>query len=91
MSAQPPRPSKEETARRGQELYEQAVLPHLGPERHGHFVAIDVESGDYEVSHDYLEACLQLRTRQPNAWIWGERVGFPFAGRTGYLPRNESA
>jgi hypothetical protein len=39
---------REEIARRGDEIYERDVCPHLGPDDEGKFVLIDVESGDQD-------------------------------------------
>ena len=40
-----PRYSKEEFARRGDEIYERDIRPYLGPDDEGKFVVIDTETG----------------------------------------------
>ncbi len=72
----------EEVARRGNELFEKRVKPHIDdPEAHARkFVAIDIETGDYEVSeseHHALEATRRLLERRPEAKgrLWFRRVG----------------
>ena len=52
MAVLEPRYTKEEFARRGQDLYERAVRPHVGSEDDGKFVAIDIETGTYEMDRD---------------------------------------
>jgi hypothetical protein len=47
-----PRYSKEEFARRGDEIYERDILPGVGPDDEGKLVVIDVESGAYEMDWD---------------------------------------
>ncbi len=48
MSVSPyPRYSKEEFARRGNEIYEREVQPHLNAQDAGKFVAIDIETGAF--------------------------------------------
>jgi hypothetical protein len=67
--------SKEEIARRGDEIYERDVQPRLKPEDNGQFVAIDIETGDYEVSAEALIASDRLRERVPQAQTWLVRIG----------------
>ena len=78
-----PRYSKEEFARRGDEIYEQEVLPRLTPEDEGKFVLIDIETGDYEVHRDELAASDRLFARRPEAQIWFRQIGSRYARRFG--------
>ena len=75
--------SKEEFARRGDALYEKEVRSKLKPEDEGKFVAIDIESGMYEIDEDELEACDRLNARIPAAQIWLVRVGSRYLHRFG--------
>src|SRR5438270_3101048 len=75
--------SKEEIARRGDALYESDVRPNLKPKDQGRFVAIDVETGAYELAASELAACDRLRARVPDAQIWLMRVGSPYLHRFG--------
>lgn len=70
-----PRYSKEEFARRGDEIYERAVRPHVGEDDLGKFVVIDIETDDFEVDADELAASDRLLARNPNAQVWLTRVG----------------
>jgi len=70
-----PRYSKDEFARRGDTIYENEVRPHLKPDDDGKFVAIDIETGAYEIAAEELAACHELRGRVPGAQIWLVRVG----------------
>ncbi len=45
MSPYQPRYSAEETARRGDEIYERGSRSHLGPDDEGKFVVIGAETG----------------------------------------------
>ncbi|PSQ80584.1 MAG: hypothetical protein BRD40_04290 [Bacteroidetes bacterium QS_1_65_9] len=71
--------SGEEFARRGNQLFEERVLPHIeDPEADARkFVAIDIATGDYEVSESELEVTRRLVKRRPEAKgrIWYRRVG----------------
>jgi hypothetical protein len=49
-------------------------------------VAIDIETGDFEVDQSEIVACDRLEARHPNAQIWIVRIGSRhvrrFGGRT---------
>ena len=75
--------SKEEFARRGDASYESEIRKHLKPDDQGKLVAIDIESGAYEVDEDELRAFDRLRARVPMAQIWVVRVGSRYVHRFG--------
>lgn len=81
------RHSKEEFARRGDEWYEQKIRAQVEPGRAGEIVAIDIESGDWEVDPGETAACLRLETRRFDAQIWIIRVGCRSVRRFGALRR----
>jgi hypothetical protein len=83
MSTTQPRYSKEEFALRGDSVYERQIGPQLETSHKGEFVAIDVETGAYEVDADELAASDRLLERVPNAQIWLRRVGSRYARRFG--------
>ena len=74
---------KEEFARRGDQVYETQVRPHLKAEDQGKFAAVDIESGAYEVDVDELVACDKLTARLPQAQIWMVKVGSRYMHRFG--------
>jgi hypothetical protein len=74
---------KEEIARRGDEMYERDISPHLKKEDEGKFILIDIMSGDYEVDDDEIAASDRLRARRPQAQPWLRRVGSRYAYRLG--------
>ena len=74
---------KEEFARRGDDVYENVIRPKLSPEDHGRFVAVDIDSQDFEVGDNELDICHRLRDRQPEAQIWMVRVGSRYVHRFG--------
>ena len=78
-----PRYSKEEFARRGDDIYERVLRPTLESGNEGRFVAIDIETGTYEVDADELAASDRLLARVPNAQIWLRRIGSRYAHRFG--------
>jgi hypothetical protein len=86
MSIRQPRYSKEEFARRGDDIYETQVRPRVEEGNHGKIVAIDIETGDFEVDKSEIAACDRLEARHPDAQIWIVRIGSRnvrrFGGRT---------
>jgi hypothetical protein len=86
MAVRQPRYSKEEFARRGDELYETQIRPQVEADNHGKIVAIDLETGAFEVDASEIAACDRLEAYQPDAQIWIVRIGSRhvrrFGGRT---------
>lgn len=83
MSSAKPQRTLDEVDALGQAIYDRVVKPALGPGDHGKFVAIDVESSDYEVDQDDYSAVSRLRSRRPAADIWLMRAGFRAAYQLG--------
>jgi hypothetical protein len=81
-----PRYSKEEFARRGEEIYQRDIRPHVEPQDTGKIVAIDIETGAYEVAADTVSASERLFQRLPDAQIWFVRVGHRAVHRIGLRP-----
>lgn len=72
-----------EFAKRGRELYERSVRGEVEPEHDGRFLALDVESGDYEVGDEALPTSARLRDRKPDAALYLMKIGRPAAYRLG--------
>jgi hypothetical protein len=83
MNTREARFGREEFAQRGQGIYERDVRSALQPDDEGKFVAIDIESGTYEMDRDDYAATERLLSRHPDAQIWLVRVGQPVAYRLG--------
>lgn len=75
MSLLQPRYNKDEYARRGTEMYEQQIRPQVEKNNQGRIVAIDIESGAYELAGDTLTASEMLLSHHPEAQIWCVRIG----------------
>jgi len=75
MTTRQPHYTKEEHARRGEELYERAVRAQVEQGNEGKIVAIDVDTGAFEVAASTLEACDRLLAAYPDAQIWCLRIG----------------
>jgi len=83
------RRTKEQTVSLGKAIYAERLRAQLEPGHNGEFVAIDVESGDYEVAPALLDAVHRLRARRPGAVPFLHRIGHAAAFKLGgrWLPR----
>ncbi len=70
-----PRYSKEEFARRGKEIYESKIRPQVESNNMGKIVAIDIETGEYEMDADQMAACDRLIARIPDAQVLCIKIG----------------
>ena len=85
MTLRQRRYSKEEMARRGQELYESGIRQQVETNNDGKIVAIDIETGAFEVAKDSLTASDQLLAQYPEAQIWFVRIGHRAVHRVGFV------
>jgi hypothetical protein len=86
MPTPQPRTAAEETARRGDEIYEQHIRAQVEGKLDGKVVAIDVGSGQYVIADNALTASERLLAQEPGADIWCVRIGhralYRLGGRT---------
>lgn len=76
--------TKEEIARRGNEIYNNDVRPLVESEQNkGKFVLIDIESGVWEMDADEMKASRRMEGHSANAQIWMVRVGYSYVRRFG--------
>jgi hypothetical protein len=84
MTIQQLRYGKEEFARRGNEIYDAQVRPQIDEiSDRGKIVAIDIETGAFELAKDTITASNQLLERNPDAQIWRVRIGYKGVHRFG--------
>ena len=83
MMPRQPRYSKEEFAQRGNEIYNLKIRSQIEANHKGKFVAIDIETGAWELDADALVACDRLIARKPDSQTWLVRVGYPTVHRIG--------
>ncbi len=81
MPATEPQRTPEEISRLGAKVFDRSVRPMLRPEDDDKFVALDIETGDYELDKEDYAAVMRLRRRRPSAEVWLGRVGQPAAYR----------
>ncbi len=75
MTIRQPRYSKEEFAQRGDEIYDSQIRSQVEEADRGKIVAIDIETGAFEVADELLTASKHLSSRVPDAQTWFVRIG----------------
>jgi hypothetical protein len=75
MSVVKQRRSPDEVARIGMEVYDRLIRPKLRPEDNDKLIAIDIDTGEYELGEHDRSAIDRLRARFPSADIYLGRVG----------------
>ena len=76
--------STEETTRRGKAMYEAHIRAHVEPKHTGETLVINVETGEYEINADDIQAALRARARfGSNAPLFALRIGSSTAYRLG--------
>ena len=83
MASPKRRYSKQEFARRGDALVEAKVRPHLTVADEDKFVAIDIETGEYELDKNEMKAADRLRKRVPDPQIWLVHITLGYHHRFG--------
>lgn len=73
----------DEVARRGRQLYEQRIRARVEDQHAGKFLVVDVTTGEYEVAEDDLQASDRALAKNPDAVLYGLRIGEPAAYRIG--------
>ncbi len=82
--------SSQEVIDRGLEVYDRLIRPSLEQANFGRIVAIDVNSEEFEVDDESLEATFQLRKRMPEAVVAILKIGGGEVFRIGYFPLRTS-
>lgn len=83
MVSRQPLYSKEEFARRGDEIYESTIRPQVEADNYGKIVAIDIETGTFAIADDTLTASQKLLAKCPHAQTWVVRIGHRAVHRFG--------
>ena len=68
-----------DVGRLGRDLYARVVRPQLQPDDDNKYVAINVDTGEFEVDASDIEAVLRLHSRRAGSRVWLERAGWPSA------------
>ncbi len=91
MSKTIARYSKKEIAECGDAIYEREIRQFIEAGNKGKFVAIDIETGAFELDADEMSACNRLRERVPDPQIWLIKIGSRYVHRFGGQKPMESS
>ena len=69
----------EEVISRGEAIYRQHIRQNVEAGNKGKFVVIDIETGEYEVDEDDLQATKRALAKRSDAVLYGLRIGYPTA------------
>jgi hypothetical protein len=83
MAVKQPKYSKEEFAQRGNTIYETQVRSQVEDGNYGKIVAIDIETGAFEVADTPILAVDRLYEQYPDAQPWVIRIGYRSVYRFG--------
>ncbi|WP_295620330.1 hypothetical protein [Chamaesiphon sp. GL140_3_metabinner_50] len=75
MSTQTLRYSPKEFFSKGTQIYQEQIIPKLNKDFDGKTIAIDIETGKFEVADTTLAAAEKMFNRIPDAQLWFERIG----------------
>ena len=71
--------SPQQVEAKGEEIYERHIRGMVEPGNRGKFVVIDIETGEFEVDDDDLQATKRALEKRPEAVLYGLRIGYPTA------------
>jgi hypothetical protein len=69
--------SRDEVGARGEDIYRLSIKPLVEAGNIGKYVAIDINTGQYEVADGHLEALNRLHARWPNVEAYSIKIGYP--------------
>jgi hypothetical protein len=79
-----PRYCAEEFSRRGHDWYERKIRAQVDtPENFGKRLIINIETGEYEMGSDAITPTDRLLAKDPEAQLFGMKIGFPAAAKRG--------
>ncbi len=78
-----PRFTRDEIVMRGQTLFEQHIRAKVEPGHHGKFLVVDIETGEYEIDANELNAVNRAKLKNTEAVLYIVRVGYPTAYKLG--------
>jgi len=68
--------SPDEIGRRGQDIYQRSLKSKVEPGNVGRYVAIDIQTGRYEIGDEQLDTLKRLHANTPNAEAYLIKIGY---------------
>jgi hypothetical protein len=76
-----------EIVRRGKEIYETSIRDQVEPVHIGEYLAIDIESGRWEIGKEHDETIFRAFDKFGHSGIYGMRIGYHAAESFGGIHR----
>jgi hypothetical protein len=83
--------TKTEIVERGREIYDRDIRPAVEADNKGRFLVVDVLTGAFEIADTDRAASDLLRVKNPEAVMYGVRIGYATAYRIGGSSRARPA
>ncbi len=77
----------DEVVVRGKTIYEQQIRAQVEAGNIGKLMLVDVTTGHWEIGEDRIASARKLRALNPDAVMYGLRIGYPAAEKMGAWPR----
>ena len=75
MTTNKTRYTPDEFATKGDEFYQNSIQSKLTKDHHNQIIAIDIETGEFELADSTLAAAAKMFERKPDAQLWFKRIG----------------
>ena len=75
--------STDEIVARGKEIYEKQLKSKLEPQNLGKYLVIDIETGEYEMDENDLQAALRAYQKNPAGARFEMQIGYATSGTIG--------
>lgn len=79
--------TSDEVVERGKAIYEQEIRALVEADNIGKLMLVDVTTGHWEIGEDRIASARKLRALNPDAVMYGLRIGYPAAEKMGSWPR----
>ncbi len=73
----------DEVVERGKTLYEQNIRSHVEKQNFGKLLMVDITTGEYVIGEERIEMSRRAHEKNPDAVLFGMRVGYPAAAAIG--------
>ena len=82
--------SLDEVVERGQAIYDQSIRGLVEtPENIGKLLMVDILTGDWVMGTDRIEMGRRARAKNPDAVLYGVRIGYLVTEKIGHWPRRK--
>jgi hypothetical protein len=81
--------TNDEIVERGEAIYQRDIRPRVEEGNTGKYLLLDVETGEYEIGTDLLEAAHRAHAKHADAVLYALRIGYPAVAHIGGSSRRD--